>query len=59
VDEAVSEAWALLISKLRAAGHRAPISDSWTAATAITHGVPVVTQDSGYDVRPDVEVIRI
>jgi predicted nucleic acid-binding protein len=59
VDEAVSEAWALLISKLRTAGHRAPINDSWIAATAITHGVPIVTQDSDYDVMPDVEVIRI
>ena len=59
VDEAVSEAWALLISRLRAAGHRAPINDSWIAATAIAHGVPIVTQDSDYDVMPDVEVIRI
>jgi predicted nucleic acid-binding protein len=59
VDEAVSEAWALLISKLRTAGHTAPINDSWIAATAITHGVPIVTQDSDYDVMPDVEVIRI
>ena len=59
VDEAVSEAWALLISRLRAAGHRVPINDSWIAATAITHGVPIVAQDSDYDVMPDVEVIRI
>ena len=59
VDEAVSEAWALLIARLRAAGHRVPINDSWIAATAITHGVPIVTQDSDYDVMPDVEVIRI
>ena len=59
VDEAVSEAWALLISRLRAAGHRVPINDSWIAATAITHGVPIVTQESDYDVMPDVEVIRI
>ena len=59
VDEAVSEAWALLISRLRAAGHRAPINDSWIAATAITHDVPIVTQDSDYDLMPDVEVIRI
>jgi predicted nucleic acid-binding protein len=59
VDEAVSEAWALLISRLRAAGHRVPINDSWIAATAITHGVPIVTQDSDYDLMPDVEVIRM
>ena len=59
VDEPVSEAWALLISRLRAAGRRAPINDSWIAATAIAHGVPIVTQDSDYDAMPGVEVIRI
>ena len=59
VDEPVSEAWALLISRLRAAGRRAPINDSWIAATAINHGVPIVTQDSDYDAMPGVEVIRI
>ena len=59
LDEAVSEAWALLISRLRAAGRRAPINDSWIAATAIAHGVPIVTQDSDYDDMPGVEVIRI
>ena len=59
VDEAVSEAWALLVSRLRAAGHRAPVNDSWIAATAIAHGVPVVTQDSDYDAMPDVRVIKI
>ncbi len=59
VDEAVSEAWALLISRLRAAGRKAPINDSWIAATAIAHGVPIVTQDSDYDGMPDVDVIRI
>ena len=59
VDEAVSEVWALLVSRLRAAGRRAPVNVSWIAATAIAHGVPVVTQDSGYDAMPDVRVIRI
>jgi predicted nucleic acid-binding protein len=59
VDEAVSDAWALLVSRLRAAGRKAPINDSWIAATAIAHGVPVVTQDADYDAMPDVQVIRI
>jgi hypothetical protein len=59
VDEAVSEVWALLISRLRAAGRRAPINDSWIAATAIAHGVPIVTQDSDYDAIPGLDVIRI
>ena len=59
VDEAVSEAWALLVSRLRATGRRAPANDSWIAATAIVHGVPVVTQDSDYDAMPGVRVIKI
>ena len=58
VDEGV-EVWVLLISRLRAAGRKAPINDSWIAATAIAHGVLIVTQDSDYDGIPDLEVIRI
>jgi predicted nucleic acid-binding protein len=59
VDEAVSDSWALLVSKLRAAGRKAPINDSWIAATAIAHRIPVVTQDNDYDDMPDLEVIKI
>ena len=59
VDEAVCDAWALLVSRLRVAGRKAPINDSWIAATAIAHGVPVVTQDADYDAMTDVQVIKI
>jgi predicted nucleic acid-binding protein len=59
VDEAVSDAWALLVSKLRAARRKVPINDSWIAATAIAHRIPVVTQDDDYDDVPDLEVIKI
>jgi len=59
VDEAVADAWALLVSRLREAGRKVPINDSWIAATAIAHGVPIVTQDSDYDAMPEVEVIKI
>lgn len=58
-DEAVSEAWALLVSRLRAEGRKVPVNDSWIAATAIAHHVPVVTQDSDYDAMPGVQVIKI
>ena len=59
VDEAVSDAWALLVSRLRQAGRKVPVNDSWIAATALAHGVPIVTQDADYDAMPDVEVIKI
>lgn len=59
VDEAVSEAWALLVSRIRGAGRKVPVNDSWIAATAIAHEVPIVTQDADYDPMPGVQVIRI
>lgn len=59
VNEQVSDAWALLVSRLRAAGRNAPINNSWIAATAMAHGVPVLTRDADYDAMPGVGVIRI
>jgi predicted nucleic acid-binding protein len=59
IDEAVSEAWALLVSRLRAANRRVPINDSWIAATAMAHNIPIVTQDSDYDALTDVAIIKI
>jgi predicted nucleic acid-binding protein len=59
IDEAVAEAWALLVSQLRAAGRKAPINDTWIAATALAHQVPVVSQDADYDHMPNLDVIRI
>jgi predicted nucleic acid-binding protein len=59
VDEPVGDAWALLVSRLRATGRKVPINDSWIAATAIAHRIPIVTQDADYDLMPDVEVIKI
>lgn len=48
-----------LVSRLRASGRKAPVNDSWIAATAIAHQVPIVTQDSDYDAMPDAEVIKL
>ncbi len=59
VDDAVSDAWALLVSQLRKTGRKVPLNDSWIAATALAHRVPIVTQDSDYDAMPDIEVIKI
>jgi predicted nucleic acid-binding protein len=35
--------WAQLLADLRARGRAMPIKDSLIAATALTHGLPVVT----------------
>jgi predicted nucleic acid-binding protein len=59
INEAVSEAWALLVSELRASGRKAPINDTWIAATAIAHNIPIVSQDADYDHMPNLDVIRI
>ena len=59
VDEPVADSWTLLVSRLRAAGRKAPLNDSWIAATAIAHRIPIVTQDADYDFMPDIEVIKI
>ena len=36
-----------------------PINDSWIAATAIAHDLPVVTQDADFDDAPGLAVIKL
>lgn len=59
VDEAVATAWAGLRLRLRNAGARMPLNDSWIAATAVVHGLPVVTQDADFDGVPGLDVIHL
>lgn len=59
VDASVAERWAQLRATLRAAGRRMPVNDSWIAATALAHGLPVVTQDDDYDDVPGLTVIKV
>ncbi len=59
VDEPVAEVWARLRVLLRGMQKRMPINDSWIAATAISLGVPVVTQDEDYVEAPGLEIIRV
>ena len=65
VSEAVMVSWARLVADCRAAGvHRAvKLTDALIAATAIEHGLPVVTQDADFDqiarVCPTLSVIRV
>jgi predicted nucleic acid-binding protein len=51
ISEAVMVAWAKLVADCRAAGiHRTvKLTDALIAATAIEHGLPVVTQDDDFD----------
>jgi hypothetical protein len=59
IDQAVAETWARLRVSLRDYGLRMPVNDSWIAATAMTLGIPVVTQDDDYLHAPGLEVIHI
>ena len=43
---------------LRDSGQRMPLNDSWIAATAISLGVAIVTQDDDYDEVPGLLVIK-
>ena len=59
VDDRVAVAWAELRRALRGAGHRLAGNDAWIAATAVAHGMPLLTQDSDYADVPGLEVIRL
>jgi predicted nucleic acid-binding protein len=65
VSEAVMVSWARLVTDCRAAGvHRSvKLTDALIAATAIEHGLPVVTQDADFDpiarACPALSVIRV
>lgn len=59
IDEDVAHVWAKLRVDLTDAGRRMRANDAWIAATALTHGVPVVTQDADYDAAPGLTVIRV
>jgi predicted nucleic acid-binding protein len=49
VDEAVAAAWARLRMHLAEADRRLNANDLWIAATALAHGLPVITQDDDFD----------
>jgi len=59
VDQAVAEAWARLRVLLRDMQRRMPVNDSWIAATAMSLGVPVVTQDEDHVEVPGLKIVRV
>jgi predicted nucleic acid-binding protein len=59
IDQSVAEAWAKQRVQLRDSSQRMPVNDSWIAATAISMGVPVVTQDGDYVKVPGLEVLSV
>ncbi|MCA1839578.1 MAG: type II toxin-antitoxin system VapC family toxin [Actinomycetota bacterium] len=59
VDQQVAESWARLRLLLRDSGQRMPVNDSWIAATAIAHGISLITQDDDYVDVPGLDIVRV
>ncbi len=59
VNSEVAAAWARLRITLRERDMSMPINDSWIAATAIAHGMPVVTQDADFAELDGLGIIRV
>jgi hypothetical protein len=59
IDSRVGEAWAELGARLKGAGRRMPVNDSWIAAIAIANEMVVVTQDRDYDDVPGLAVVKV
>jgi predicted nucleic acid-binding protein len=59
IDERVADSWAELRVALRTAARRLDANDSWIAATAIAHGLPLLTQDRDYTDVPGLEVVTL
>lgn len=62
IDGEVAAEWARLRVLLAEAGRRVNVNDLWIAATAVAHGLPVVTQDDDFSPLEDaggVAVIRV
>jgi len=59
IDVEVAREFARITAELRRRGRRAPILDVLLAATAITEGIPVVTQDRDYGAIAGLRVIQV
>lgn len=59
VDAAVARTFAEIVAEARRQGKRPKIMDTWIAATAVIHGLPVYTQDDDFLAIPRVHVIQI
>lgn len=59
VDDAVAAAWAEMRHAMRSTNSRLPTNDSWIAATALAHELPVVTQDDDFDAVPGLRIIKL
>ena len=59
IDSEVARTFAELVAEARRHGKRPKIMDTWIAATAITHNLPIYTQDEDFSAIPKVHVRRV
>jgi hypothetical protein len=59
VDDVVADAWSELRITLRGVGRKLAANDSWIAATALAHHLPLATQGADYDGIPGLQVIKL
>ena len=59
ITTAVADEWAKLRLLLAEAGRRVDVNDTWIAATALAHDVPVVSQDDDYGVLAEISALRV
>jgi predicted nucleic acid-binding protein len=56
IDSEIARTFAELVSEARRQGKRPKIMDTWIAATAVAHELPVYTQDDDFASIPKVRV---
>jgi predicted nucleic acid-binding protein len=59
IDAPVADAWTELRLRIAGSGRRTNVNDTWIAATALAHDVPVVSQDADFDVLADLGGLRV
>jgi predicted nucleic acid-binding protein len=59
VDDSVASCFARLADEQLRAGRKPRRHDTWIAATALHHGVAVLTQDADFSAFASVDVIRV
>lgn len=59
IDAEVARIFAELVAAARRQGRRPKIMDTWIAATAVVHDLPVYTQDDDFLAIPRVRVTRV
>jgi predicted nucleic acid-binding protein len=59
IDSAVADHWAQLRVRLAESRRRVTVHDTWIAATALAHSVPVVSQDADFAVLVEISDLRV